>query len=277
MAAPIKSFRARRWLLSLATLALGLALALVAWLGANALRPVGLYTGWLLLGLVLLLTFFNARKKLPFLPILNASTWLQIHVYAGWITCFVFLLHTGARLPGGRLETLLWVCFIFVAASGVFGLWLSRWLPPRLARSGESLIYERIPLLRHRLETEAKALVHQAETETKSTTLADFYVRVMGGYFVRHPALLASLAGDEAEHHDVKRELAALRRFLNEREIVLADQLEVLLEAKRNLDCQLAGQRLLKLWLLVHIPLTYGLLVLAGAHVWLVLQYSHRL
>ncbi len=273
----MKSFLARRWMLSLATLTLVLALTLAWWLLSNALRPVGLYTGWLLLGLVLLLTFFNARKKLPFLPLLNASTWLQIHVYAGWLTCFVFALHTGARLPGGRLEFLLWLCFIVVAASGVFGLWLSRWLPPRLARSGESLVYEQIPLLRHRLETEAKALVHQAEAEAKSTTLADFYVRVLGDCFARHPALLAPLAGDDAEYHRVKLELAALRRFLNEREIALADQLGELLEAKRNLDCQLAGQRLLKLWLFVHIPLTYGLLVLIGAHVWLVLHYSHRL
>lgn len=277
MAAPLKSFRTRRGLLSLATFALGLGLAAGWQLGTSALRPVGLYTGWLLLGLVLLLVFFNARKKLPFLPLLTASTWLQIHVYAGWLTCFVFALHTGARLPGGRLEFLLWLCFLVVAVSGVFGLWLSRWLPPRLARSGESLIYERIPALRHRLETEARALVHQAEAEAKSTTLADFYLRVLGGYFARRPALLAPLAGDDPEFHRVKLELAALRRFLNEREIALADQLGELLEAKRNLDSQLAGQRLLKLWLFVHIPLTYGLLVLTGAHVWLVLHYSHRL
>ena len=59
--------------------------------------------------------------------------------------------------------------------------------------------------------------------------------------------------------------------------MVFVDQLGELLEAKRNLDFQLAGQRLLKLWLFVHIPLTYGLLVLVGAHVWLVLHYSHRL
>jgi hypothetical protein len=277
MAAPLTSFRTRRWTLACATLGLVGALALAWWLGANALRPVGLYTGWLLLGLVLLLAFFNARKKLPFLPLLSASTWLQVHVYAGWLTCFVFALHTGARLPGGRLESLLWLCFIIVAASGAFGLWLSRWLPPRLARSGESLVYERIPQLRHRLEAEARALVQQAETETKSTTLADFYVSELGKYFARNPALLAPLAGDDADYHRVRQELAALRRFLNEREAALADQLGELLEAKRNLDGQRAGQRLLKLWLFVHLPLTYGLLVLGGAHVWLVLHYSHRL
>jgi len=273
----MKTFLARRWLLSLTTLALGLALTAAWWLGRNALRPVGLLTGWLLLALLLGLVFFNARKKLPFLPLLSASTWLQFHVYAGWLTVLVFLLHTGARRPGAPLEWLLWLAFVLVAASGAFGLWLSRWLPPRLARSGESLVYERMPMLRRQLETEASALVRQAETETKSTTLADFYLRLLAPYFARHPALLAPLTGDDAAHHHVTRELAALRRFLNQQEMVFVDQLGELLEAKRNLDFQLAGQRLLKLWLFVHIPLTYGLLVLVGAHVWLVLHYSHRL
>jgi hypothetical protein len=273
----MKTYRARRWLLSLTTLALGLALTAAWWLGRNALQPVGLLTGWLLLALLLGLAFFNARKKLPFFPLLSASTWLQIHIYAGWFSVLVFLLHTGARLPGALLEFLLWLGFVLVAVSGAFGLWLSRWLPPRLARSGESLVYERIPVLRRRLETEAKVLVRQAETETKSTTLADFYLRLLAPYFAHRPALLAPLAGDDAEHHHVTRELAALRRFLNEREMAIVDQLGELLEAKRNLDIQLAGQRLLKLWLFAHIPLTYGLLVLVGAHVWLVLHYSHRL
>lgn len=277
MAAPLRTFLVRRWTLSLLTLAAGSALTVLWRLGGNALRPVDLYSGWLLLGLVLGLAFFNARKKLPFLPLLSAGVWLQIHVYAGWLTALVFVLHAGTRPPGGRLEILLWLVFLAVTASGVFGLWLSRWLPPRLARSGESLIYERIPALRHQLEAEARALVRQAEIEAKSSTLADFYLREMGGCFARHPALLAPLAGDDAEHHRVGRELASLRRFLNEHELVLADRLGELLEAKRNLDCQLAGQRLLKLWLFVHIPLTYGLLVLIGAHVWLVLHYSPRM
>ena len=273
----MRTFHVRRWVFSLTTLAAGLALGAAWWLGRNALRPVGLYSGWLLLGLVFGLAYFNARKKLPFLPLLDASTWLQFHIYAGWLAVLVFLLHTGARLPGGLLEGLLWSGFVLVAVSGAFGLWLSRWLPPRLARSGESLVFERIPMLRHRLETEARALVRQADAETKSTTLADFYLRLLAAYFAHRPALLAPLAGDDARHHHVVGELAALRRFLNQREMAIADQLGELLEAKRNLDVQFAGQRLLKLWLFAHIPLTYGLLVLTGAHVWLVLHYSHRL
>ena len=43
-------------------------------------------------------------------------------------------------------------------------------------------------------------------------------------------------------------------------------QIVVLINTKNNLDFQLAGQRLLKLWLFVHIPMTYGLLLFALLH-----------
>jgi hypothetical protein len=272
----MKSFHDRRWLLTGLTILIAAALAVAATVAREALWPVAVYTGWLLLALVLALTFFNARKKLPFLPLFSASTWLQAHIYIGWLSCFVFLLHTGARIPSGRLETMLAIAFIAVAVSGAFGLWLSRWLPPRLVRSGESLIYERIPVLRHRLTEEAREVVRRAETETQSSTLPDFHLRVLHRYFQRVPPLLAPLTGDDPEFHRVRQELDSTRRYLNESEETLARTLADLVEAKRNLDVQLAGQRLLKLWLFVHIPLTYVLLVFIAAHVWLVLHFSHR-
>jgi len=273
----MKSFLTRRWYLSLLTVGLGLALAMAWQLGRIALLPVAVYSGWLLLALVLVLTFFNARKKLPFLPLLSASTWMQAHIYLGWLACFVFVLHTGARIPDGGLEGLLAIAFGGVAISGAFGLWLSRWLPPRLVRSGESLVYERIPVLRHRLAGEARDLVRRAETETRSSTLPDLYLRVLHAYFLRVPPLLAPLTGDDREFHRVRQELESARRYLNEAELEIAGQLAGMIEAKRNLDLQLSGQRLLKLWLFIHIPLTYGLLVLIAAHVWLALHYSHVL
>jgi hypothetical protein len=270
-------FRQRRWILSGATLLAGLLVVAAWWFARTALRPVDHYTGWLLLGLLLLLTLFNARKKLPFLPLWGASAWLQFHVYTGWFSALVFLLHTEAKVPGGPLGFTLWAGYLLVTASGVFGLWLSRWLPPQLARSGESLVYERIPRLRRELEDEAATLVRQAETEAASSTLADFHRQILAPYFAHTPALFAPLGGDDAAHHRARHDLAALRRFLNEREMIIADQLDEIMDAKRNLDAQFGGQRLLKAWLFAHIPLTYGLLVVIAAHVWLVAHYSHRL
>src|SRR3954470_14331217 len=220
MAAAMRTFASRRWTLSLATLAVAATLFFAWEIGRIALRPTPIYSGALLLVLILGLTFFNARKKLPFLPLLTAHTWLQAHIYFGWLTVIVFLLHTGGRIPDGRLEVLLSLSFIGVAASGAFGLWISRRLPSRMVRSGESLVFERIPALRHQLHAEVKELVHRAELETQSTTLADFYVRELSRYFENRPGILAPLLGDDVIHHGVSRELAVLRRYLDKREIV---------------------------------------------------------
>jgi hypothetical protein len=277
MAAAMRTFASRRLTLSVATVVIATALILAWEIGRIALRPTPVYSGAFLLALVLGLTFFNARKKLPFLPLLTAHTWLQAHIYLGWLTVIVFVLHTGGRVPDGRLEILLSLCFYGVAVSGAFGLWISRRLPSRMVRSGESLVFERIPALRHRLHEDVMELVRKAEVETKSTTLGDFYVRELNRYFDYVPRLFGPLLGDDIVHHGVSRELTVLRRYLDKRETEFADQLAALVETKRNLDFQFASQRLLKLWLFVHIPLTYGLLVLAAAHVWLALHYTGRL
>ena len=47
-------------------------------------------SGWVLATLLVLLSAFNARKKLPFLAIGTASSWLQFHIYAGFFSFILF-------------------------------------------------------------------------------------------------------------------------------------------------------------------------------------------
>ena len=63
--------------------------ALAVWLQARwfgAMLRLSFLTGWILFALILALTFYNGRKKLPFLPLLSSETWLQFHIYAGLLT-----------------------------------------------------------------------------------------------------------------------------------------------------------------------------------------------
>src|SRR5471032_174940 len=83
-------------------------------------------TGWILFAAMLVLTFFNARKKLPFLSLGKAETWLQIHIYLGFFTVVLFLIHLNFRMPHGWFEITLAVLFALVTVSGVAGLLFSR-------------------------------------------------------------------------------------------------------------------------------------------------------
>jgi hypothetical protein len=243
------------------------ALTFAGWrLLRGALRPDAIYTGLLLLLLVLALALFNARKKLPFLPLMRAATWLQIHIYAGWFCLLVFVLHIRFRVPTGVLEGTLAIVFCLVIFSGVFGLYISRSLPSRMANSGEALIYERIPGYRLRLRRNVEDLVRKAESETGSSTLADFYVQRLRGFFMRTPGATYALLSAERRLQALLAEMNALDRYLNAQEKTIAGDIRDWIETKQNLDFQYSAQRMLKFWLFVHIPLTYSLILLGVTH-----------
>ena len=91
---------------------------------------------------------------------------------------------------------------------------------------------------------------------------------------VRAPSWLLALRTSDADYRAAATELQALRRYMNDAERVLADRFDALIDAKRNLDFQASAQRLLKLWLFVHVPFSASLLLLAAAHVLIVLAFS---
>jgi hypothetical protein len=252
-------------------------LAFFAWrLFQASLRPDSIGTGLLLLFLVLALALFNARKKLPFLPLVRAATWLQIHLYAGWFCLFIFLLHIHFRIPGGPLEITLATIFFIVVLSGIFGLYISRELPARMARSGEALLYERMPGFRRHIQRNVEDLIRKAESETESSTLGNFYVERLQHFFARVPSAFSALFNAEPGSHPLMTEMNALNRYLDDREKAIANEIRDWIETKQNLDFQYAAQRLLKLWLFVHIPFTYSLILLGFAHGVIATLYAAR-
>lgn len=230
------------------------------------LRRAEIGSGILLFAVVLLLTLFNARKKLPFLPLLPASSWMRVHIYIGFFSVWLFWLHIGGRVPNGGLEVTLTILFLAVAASGIVGLAITRWVPSRLTIHGENLIFERIPALRAAVRIEVENLVAGSITVTNSSTIADFYKARLQAYFARSRFLLSHLIGHRKPIFNLLAEVEALDRYLNTREREFIVQITELIRAKDNLDFQFAGQLLLKGWLFVHIPLTYSLIVFAVVH-----------
>jgi hypothetical protein len=67
--------------------------------------------------------------------------------------------------------------------------------------------------------------------------------------------------------------LEGLKRYLNEEEEEIAEQLIEMVVTKKNLDVQWNLQSVLKFWLFIHVPLSFGLLALAAAHIALVWQF----
>jgi hypothetical protein len=72
----------------------------------------------------------------------------------------------------------------------------------------------------------------------------------------------------------VLSELEDLRRYLNEQERPTLEQLAQIVRQKDGLDYHHALQTALKLWLFVHLPLTYSLMIFSLLHIVLVFAFS---
>ncbi len=230
-------------------------------------RPAVRTSGLFLFGLMLFLTLFNARKKLPFIPVLKASTWMQFHIYLGYFTLLLFFLHMGFQVPQGGLEITVAILFLSVSLSGgVLGAYLSRSLPVRLTHHGENMMYERIPGFRYQLAEKVEALVVESVSVTSSSTLADFYREHLREYFERPHNFWSHLRGSQRPLRRLLERLTALDRYLNADERKFLEQLTEQVRVKDNMDFQWYLQGTLKIWLFVHIPLTYALLMFAAVH-----------
>ena len=81
-------------------------------------RIVHLY-GWALFLLMLVLSLYNARKKLPFLPIGTSEGWLQFHIYAGLFAVLIFAFHIRFRWPTGWFDSILFALYALVTFSEI--------------------------------------------------------------------------------------------------------------------------------------------------------------
>jgi hypothetical protein len=223
-------------------------------------------TGYLMLAAVLFLALYNIRKKLPFLPLGSSAAWLQWHLYVGMGSAGLFALHAGMAWPNGVLDSMLGTVYLLTFASGLAGLHLTRAIPRQLARVGEEIIFERIPVLRRQVAREANQTILSAVSASGATTLAEFYAARLFGFVHGARGMLYLLWPTSALRRALMREMHDLQRYLSDHEQAACERLFALVRRKDDLDFHEARQRLLKVWLFAHIALTCALMLLGAVH-----------
>lgn len=238
-----------------------------------AMSHPGFLTGWVLVVLMVFLTIYNLRKKLDFLPgMFSSRKWLWAHLVGGYLSVWVFVLHVGLRLPEGWLESGLWLLFWGVIASGVFGHYISRRFPPLLADRRQEVLFERVPVLIAELRARAEAAVLRAAREGDSTNIPDFYRERLSDFLAGPRHGWQHILDSARPLEDLLRGLDNLGRLCSNAEQEILDDLRETVEAKDHLDFQYIHQWLLKVWLIVHVPMAYSLVVVMTLHV--VLAYA---
>lgn len=232
------------------------------------------FSGAMLFTLMVVLTLYNGRKKLPFLPLGTSESWLQFHVYAGFLTVILFLVHIQFRPPRGWFDIILATLYVLVTGSGIAGLAITRSIPKRLTTRGGEVLFERIPAIRRYLQEQAETLALKTMPEAHSTTIADFYVRHLQDFFDGPRNLSLHVFEVRRPLNLLQNKIADVNRYLDARERETLDKIEFLVRQKDGLDYHQALQLLLRGWLFVHIPLTYSLMIFSVMHIVLVYAFS---
>lgn len=234
----------------------------------QTLGPSNFISGWAVFGVLVALVLFNGRKRLPFLPLASASWWFYFHITGGFLVVFLFWLHTDIIWPNSLYNQALVFMFYSVSITGIIGLFIEKTYPKSLTQSGVEYIYERIPERIAEIRAEAESVIEECTEKTGSDTLAKHYLEQNSLYwfFIRPRFFFNHIFRGRAAKHWIKNQCSLLNRYLNDDELAYSKKIFDLANTKRIMDFHYSMQRVLKGWLLVHVPLSTGLMVLALWH-----------
>lgn len=244
--------------------------------------------------MMLFAMLLGAKKRVRTLRIGRAYHWMQGHVWFGLLAYPVILFHCGFVWGGPMTQILMWL-FTIVVLSGIIGIILQQYLPGRIVREVKyETIYEQIDHVVVQLQEEADAIVRGAvgrggdeafEVESrpaggKTSTLADaglvgaktmmdFYgshVKPYLGRVIPPKTMLSTEAAARVAFDHIRSSLPlTMQEPFND--------LAAIVEERRQLSTQKHMHHLLHGWLIVHVPLSYGLMLLATIHAIQALRY----
>jgi len=258
----------------------------------------GLVFGFAGTAFIFFAAFLGVRKKRPAWRIGRASWWLKGHLWLGALAFPLILFHAGFAW-GGPLASVLMGCFWVVFLTGLFGLALQQVLPKLMTEQlPQETVYEQVDHVREQLLDEAvgqvrgkgarravaKAKKAGAVTgrvvESRAAVDADdegeirrplvlFLDEEIRPFFARRGHEGSPLSNSHAR----EAMFAGLKTRTDPSLHGVVDDLEALCEQRAQLERQRTLHHWLHGWLLVHVPLSWLVVVLTGIHAVMALWY----
>ncbi len=263
------SIRNRRIAALFATVSL-----LVVWLaGAQWIRislgQPAVYSGTTLLVCLVGLMLIGLRKRLVILPLWSVSTWVQVHIYTGLFASVAFVAHVPKIFASGPLEAPLSWLFLIVAASGFYGVFISRTAPKRLTGVSIQPRYDRIAWHRDQIAFAATQAIAELKDTPDRNALKAFFDQALGPYFVSSLAMSYLVYPSSTRRRRLLTALAELDRYLDANVLAASKRLAALIRHRDDLDYQHAIQFRLRAWIVVHGGLSSVLMVWSLVHAYI--------
>jgi hypothetical protein len=252
---------------------------------------VGYILGGLAVALILFLMGYGIRRRSFFARAGTTKRWLSLHIYFGLSAPLLATLHTGFHF-GFNVHTLAYVLLWLVAASGGWGVYAYARYPQLMARERGAVAREVLLTRLAEVDRETLSLAADCEAEVRDL-IADAIerTRLGGGVWAQlrarddsmllvapvrtrgfaalvpnrgQDALISQLAlyQSTAQARDTQHTLHQLLQLSSEKAVVL-----------RRLQRDIQLQGLLKFWLYIHLPLSFGLLAAIAVHIFAVFFY----
>lgn len=248
----------------------------------SALRDARYLDGWLLAGGMSLQLFFHVATKTGRLSPKSSMRWRTFHIFVGYLLVAAFLSHSNFSLPNSPFDWALWIGFVLVTLSGLFGTYLA-WSLKTKSRVDERIGYDRIPVRVAELAQDVKAVVAMPDPSADAIALPpapydewiiDLYKNHLQ-YFFEGPRNFSShLVASQRPLKRLIDEINHLAPYVDAQGQEKLSRIWNLVAEKDALDFARVHFGLTRAWLFVHVPVTYGLLVLSVLHVLVVYSYA---
>lgn len=269
---------------------------LYAWLsaaGASGSSWLGLIFGIAGYGMMLFAALLGLRKKYPVWRIGRTHKWMRAHLWLGLLSYPLIVFHSAFSWGGSFTRIMMWT-FTFVFLSGILGAGLQHYLPRVMTRTVPmETIYDQIDRIREQLIEEADRLL-----EIFSPTLEMFLTPGSTDRKMAISAIKVMPAELRTQLQSIYRD--TVRPYLTQRGAYnhelndpkqagllfhrlstmappelhpIFEDLANICEEKRQLDRQSRLHILMHGWLLVHIPLSYAVVLMGAVHAVMALRF----
>lgn len=258
-----------RWLRVALTLSI-MTLLFYAFADVGPVASGGTWLGYTLgtigAAMILWLTLLGLRKRAMTPGRWSLKAWTSAHVYLGLSLIVIATLHTGFRF-GWNVHTLAYILMMTVILSGLYGIAVYAFIPPALSDNREQMtqseMLESLRAVDRQLHDAAQPLGHAYARLVQQSLEDDPFG---GGLWARLTGHYPRCATTAAQ--------AQIRRVTGDRPDTGDDPLErvdALLERKEavllTLRRHLRLRALLDIWLYIHVPITFALIVALTIHI----------
>jgi len=238
-------------------------------------RPLGMPNGgtWLGYGLgsigailILWLMYLGIRKRTYGPGKVKLEAWVSAHIYLGLSLLVIVTLHTGFRF-GMNLHTLAYALMLVVIASGCFGLYAYLRYPLLMTENRRGITLDNMLAQIADIDRECREVSMQLGEEinravlvaSQNTRIGGGVLQQLSGVDPKCPTSRALKTVEQMAGQAAGNQAGDLRRLST----LLTRKEELLRRARR--DVQIVA--LMRVWLFVHVPVSFALLAALIAHV----------